>query len=114
MNIPERKKNNEAYYIALIEGLGTTREYGSNGIVVFTNSELVCNQMKSVYQVKKERLRQMHVKENNIVIQFHFFSIRHCENVNKMSSDLLYGEMKIQDSSIKDELVLYGAMPIQD
>ena len=41
MNILGRKTNNEAYYIALIEGLGTTREYGSNGIVVFTNSELV-------------------------------------------------------------------------
>ena len=35
-----------------------------------------------------------------------------------MSDDLLCGEMSIQDSSIKDdlidELVLYGAMPIQD
>ena len=41
MNIPGRTTNNEAYYIALIEGLGTTREYGSNGIVVFTNTELV-------------------------------------------------------------------------
>ena len=41
MNIPGRTTNNEEYYIALIEGLGTTREYGSNGIVVFTNSKLV-------------------------------------------------------------------------
>lgn len=38
MNVPGRKTNNEAYYIALIEGLGIAREYGSNGIVVFTNS----------------------------------------------------------------------------
>ena len=43
MNILGRTKNNEAYYIALIKGLGTTREYESNGIVVFTNFELVCN-----------------------------------------------------------------------
>ena len=43
MNIPGRKTNNEAYYIGLIEGLGTTMKCGSNGIVVFTNSELVCN-----------------------------------------------------------------------
>ena len=27
MNIPGRTTNNEAYYIALIEGLGTTKEY---------------------------------------------------------------------------------------
>ena len=60
MNIPRRTKNNEAYYIALIEGLGTAREYGSNGILVFTNSELVCNQMNGVYQFKKERLKELH------------------------------------------------------
>ena len=45
MNISGRTKNNEAYYIGLIEGLRTTMEYGSNRIVVFTNSELVCNQI---------------------------------------------------------------------
>ena len=57
MNIPGRTTNNEAYYIALIEGLGTIMEYGSNGIIVFTNSELVYNQMNCMYQVKKERLK---------------------------------------------------------
>ena len=106
MNISGRTINNEEYYIALIEGLGTTREYGSNGIVVFTNSELVCNQMKGVYQVKNERLKKLHGKANNIVSQFQSFSIRHCANVNKMSGDLLCGTIPIQDSSFKDELVL--------
>ena len=56
MNISGITTNNKEYYIGLIEGLGTTMEYGSNGIVFFTNSELVCNQMNGVYQVKKERL----------------------------------------------------------
>ena len=31
-----------------------------------------------------------------------------------MSSDLLCGEIPIQDSSIKDELVLYVEIPIQN
>ena len=68
--------------------------------------------MKGVYQVKNERLKQLHGKENNIVRQFQTFSIRHCANVNKMSGDLLYGKMPIQDSSVKYEIVLYGAIPI--
>ena len=106
MNLPRRTKKNEAYYIALIEGLRTTREYGSNAIVVFTNSELVCNQMKGMYQVKKERLKQLHGKANNIVRKNYFFSIGHCSNVNKMYGDLLCGAMPIQDSSLKYELVL--------
>ena len=62
--------------------------------------------MKGVYQVKKERLKQLHGKANNIVRKFQFFNIRHCANVNKMSGDILCGAMPIQDSSIKDELVL--------
>ena len=74
--------------------------------------------MKGVYQFKKERLKQLHGKGNNIVSQFQIFSIRHCTNVNNMSVDLLRGAMPIQDSSIKDELIneleLYGAMPMQD
>ena len=105
MNIPGRTKNNKAYCIGFIEGLGTTMEYGSNGIVVFTNSELVCNQMNGVYQVRKERLKELHRIANNIFSQFQFFSIRHCTNVNKMSIDLLHGAIPIQDSSIKDELI---------
>ena len=52
MNILGGTKNNEAYYIALIEGLRTTSVYGSNGIVVFTNSQLVCNQMKGVSKLR--------------------------------------------------------------
>ena len=74
--------------------------------------------MKGVYQVKKEKLKQLHGKANNIVSQFQFFSIRHCTNLNKMFADILRGAMPIQDSSIKDELIdelqLYGAMPMQD
>ena len=57
MNILGRTTTNEAYYIGLIEGLGTTMEYGSNGTIVFTNSELVCNQMNGVCKVKKKRLK---------------------------------------------------------
>ena len=70
--------------------------------------------MNDVCQVKKERLKELHGIANNIVSQFQFFSIRHCTNVNKMSVDLLRGEIPIHDSSIKDELDLYRAMPMQD
>ena len=38
--------NNEAYYISLIEGLKTSRMYRANGIFFYTNSELLCSQMK--------------------------------------------------------------------
>ena len=50
-DISARTTNNEAYYLALIEGLKEAKKYGVNDIFVFTNSELICNQMKEVYQV---------------------------------------------------------------
>lgn len=37
------------YYIAFPERLKTKKKYGVNDIMVFTNSELVCNQKKCVY-----------------------------------------------------------------
>ena len=40
-DISARTTNNEAYYIALIEGLKSAQNYGANDISVFTNSELV-------------------------------------------------------------------------
>ena len=61
--------------------------------------------MKGVHQVKKERLKQLHGKSKNIVRKFKIFSIRHCENGNKMSGDILCGAMPIQYSYVKDELI---------
>ena len=52
-----RNTNKEAYCILLVEGMKTTTKYGANDIVVFTNSELICNQMKGIYQVRKDNLK---------------------------------------------------------
>ena len=62
--------------------------------------------MKCMYQVRKERLKHLHGEAKKNVSQFQSFSIRHCAIVNRMSSDLLYGAMPIQDLCVKDELVL--------
>ena len=36
-----RTTKNEAYYIALVEGMKTTKKHGANDIFFFTNSELI-------------------------------------------------------------------------
>ena len=38
-----RTTNNEAYYIALIEGFKSAKNYGANDIAFFTNYELIYN-----------------------------------------------------------------------
>ena len=57
-----RTTNNEAYYIVLIEGLKIAKMYSANDICVYTNSELLCNQMKGLYQVRKNNLISLHVE----------------------------------------------------
>lgn len=47
----ERTTNNEGYYIALVEGLKEAKNYDVNDITVFTNSQLICNQINNIYEV---------------------------------------------------------------
>ena len=86
-------KNNEDYYISLIEGLKTARMYRANGIPVYTNSKLVCRKMKGIYQVRKGNLEPLHVEARTIAGEFHFFTINHHSNINRMLVELLVGEM---------------------
>ena len=99
-----RTTNNEAYYIALIEGFKSAKHYGANDIAVFTNSELICNQMKGVYQVKKENLKPLYREAKIMAAQFHCFTITHHSNIRRMSTDLLSGAMSTLGRSVKDEL----------
>ena len=96
--------NNEAYYIALIEGLKITKMYRANGISVYTNSELVCSQMKGIYQVRKGNLKPLHVEARTIVGEFHFFTINHHSNINRISVKLLVGEMSTPRGGMKNEM----------
>ena len=84
---------NEAYYIALLEGLKTAKMYSANDICVYTNSLLLCNQMKGIYQVRKMNLLPLHVEARTIAAEFHSFTITHQSNINRMFVDLLFAEM---------------------
>jgi hypothetical protein len=97
--------NNEAYYIALVEGIKTTKKYGANDIVVFTNSELICNQMKGIYQVRKDNLKPLHREARIVVAQFQCFTINYHAEIKRMSSDLVSREVSIVGEGVKDDLV---------
>ena len=96
-----RTTNNEAYYIALIEGLKTIKMYSANDICVYTNSELLCNQMKRIYQVRKKNLISIHVEARTIVAEFYSFMINHHSNINRMFVDLLSTEVSTPRGGVK-------------
>ena len=68
-------KNNEAYYIDLVEGLKGEKQHDVNDIEVFTNSELICNQMKGIYRVRADNLKPLHREAINWSCQFQTFTI---------------------------------------
>jgi len=104
-DISARTTNNEAYYIALIEGLKSAQNYGANDISVFTNSELVCKQMKGEYEVRKVNLKPLYKEAKNIAVQFQSFTINHHSDIKRMLSGLLSGTMSTLGESVKDKVV---------
>ena len=88
-----RTMNKETYYIELIQGIKTTKMYSANDICVYTNSLLLCNQMKGIYQVRKINLIPLHVEVRTNVAKFNSFTINHHSNIYRMFFDLLSTEM---------------------
>ncbi|XP_073016849.1 uncharacterized protein [Primulina eburnea] len=51
-----RASNNEAEYEAVLAGLRAARNVGANRVLIFSDSQLVAQQMKGTYDVKDEKL----------------------------------------------------------
>lgn len=52
--------NNEAEYLAVIEALKLAKNLGADEIVVFSDSELVVQQLNGIYRVKSPNLLKLH------------------------------------------------------
>ncbi len=69
--------NNMAEYEALIYGLQKAGENGIRHLQVYTDSELVANQVSGQYRVRNEKLRPYLQKVLNLIGQFDSFSLKH-------------------------------------
>jgi len=87
--VPGMTTNNEAYYIALVEGLKEEKQHDVNDIEVFTKSELICNQMKGIYRVRKDNLKPLYKEAINWSYQFQHFTINLSADSEKMSTDIM-------------------------
>lgn len=54
------KTNNEAEYLALIDGLRAIQEWKPDRVEIFMDSKLVVEQINNRYRVKEERLKALH------------------------------------------------------
>lgn len=58
--------NNQAEYYGFLKGLERARDLGINKITLFSDSQLVVNQMKGVYKVKNQELAPLHQQVGEI------------------------------------------------
>ncbi|MEE9166482.1 MAG: ribonuclease HI family protein [Candidatus Neomarinimicrobiota bacterium] len=81
--------NNVAEYSALIRGLEYARELKGKKISVFSDSELMVNQLKLEYKVKSDRLMKLYSEAMDLFDQFDSWNIGHIPRSKNRKADIL-------------------------
>ncbi|XP_022136678.1 uncharacterized protein LOC111008330 [Momordica charantia] len=84
-----RTSNNEAEYEALLAGLRVARELGAVHIKVFSDSQLVVNQIKEEYQAKDSRMEKYLTKVRSHVAQFKTYEVNQVPRSENSNTDAL-------------------------
>ncbi len=83
------KTNNEAEYIAAIKCLKSARKMGFQNIVLFSDSQLLVNQITGKYKVKNDRLKPLHRSMILLLNQFKQWNIVHIYREKNKIADRL-------------------------
>ena len=86
------KTNNEAEYLALIEGLHLCQKENIKSISIFLDSELVVKQVNGDYKVKNERMAVLHKNVLDMLKKFREFNVAHVYRENNAEADNLSKE----------------------
>jgi len=86
--------NNIAEYSALICALEQAKERNAKRIKIYTDSELVHNQVTGKYKVKNEKLIDLFNRSNELAKDFEYVEIKHVpreqnKDADKLASDSL-------------------------
>ncbi len=71
------KTNNEAEYLALIQGLNLCIDNEIIHINIFSDSELIVKQINGEYKVKNERMGVLFKQTHDLLSRFDFWKINH-------------------------------------
>jgi len=81
--------NNEAEYHALIEGLKAVAPWNPDRLEIFLDSNLVVEQVKGKYRVKKPELQKLNEQATELLKQFGDWTIAHVERDRNRGADAL-------------------------
>ena len=84
--------NNDAEYLALIQGLIIANEKKIKSIASYLDSELLVKQLNGEYKVKNERLQKLFTKVRNLENKFTKVSFTHVRREKNKRADELVNE----------------------
>ena len=87
-----RMTNNAAEYQALILGLREALGIGGTSIEIYTDSELVANQIKGIYTVRNRQLRRLHQEVVALLDKFQGYGITTIRRKDNKKADRLANE----------------------
>ena len=104
--------NNEAEYEAMIAGLGLAKEMGAKRINVFSDSQLVVNQMQGSYQARDSKMTAYLEKTKELQSTFDEFTVSQVPRENNSHADALANlGSSIQTTSPKTIPMVYLQWP---
>jgi ribonuclease HI len=87
-----RATNNQAEYLALIEGLKLAREMGAEEVSVQMDSELVVRQVNGRYALRSPSLRPLFQQVRELQASFRSFTITHVPRAHNRRADALLNQ----------------------
>jgi len=97
-----RKTNNQAEYMALIQGLEAAAEYRADAVLIRLDSELLVRQLRGEYKVKSPLLKPLRNKVQKLLARYKVVGIEHIERQYNRAADRLANQAI--DAAPADEL----------
>ena len=82
------KTNNEAEYLALIDGLKAVQEWKPDRVEIFMDSKLVVEQVNDRYRIKEARLKALHDQAKTLMAGLQV-RVSHVEREKNKGADAL-------------------------
>ena len=83
------KTNNEAEYLALIKGIYSIIDLNINNINIYSDSQLIVNQVKGDYKIKNDRMIELHSQVMDALKNIDTWSINHIRREKNKRADIL-------------------------
>ena len=95
--------NNVAEYTSLLKALEAARKFGTEQIIVFSDSELLVKQINGQYRVKSELIKPLYEQAVNLLDGFKSWKVHHITRDKNKQADSLVNQALDTGHNIEDK-----------